>query len=244
MVHNESFFLPIWLRYYSKFFAPEDIYVLDHETTDGSTSRSGFVRIPVTHPTVDHAWMVETIQAYQHELLARYEAVLVTDVDEIVAPDPAIGTLREYIGRFEGDFVNTHGREILHVREEAPYTPDRLILEQRRYWFESPLYNKPILARVPMEWVPGFHARTDLQERIDLDLYLVHLHRIDYERCLARHRQRAEMQWNSRDLAEDWAGYNRIIDEQEFQRWFYTDTNWDAIPIYLWQIPKRWEHMF
>ena len=47
MVYNEAVFLPIWLRYYSRFFAPDDIYVLDHESTDGSTSGSGFVRIPV-----------------------------------------------------------------------------------------------------------------------------------------------------------------------------------------------------
>ena len=33
--------------YYSRFFAPEDIYVLDNDTSDGSTDRDGFVRIPV-----------------------------------------------------------------------------------------------------------------------------------------------------------------------------------------------------
>ena len=31
MVQNEAVFLPIWLRYYSRFFAPDDIYVFDHE---------------------------------------------------------------------------------------------------------------------------------------------------------------------------------------------------------------------
>ena len=59
MVHNESVFFPIWLSYYSRFFAPEDIFVFDHETTDGSTARDGFVRIPVEHESVDHVWMVE-----------------------------------------------------------------------------------------------------------------------------------------------------------------------------------------
>ena len=37
IVHNEPVFLPIWLGYYSRFFAAEDIYVLDNESTDGST---------------------------------------------------------------------------------------------------------------------------------------------------------------------------------------------------------------
>src|SRR6185503_134162 len=58
MVHDEAVFLPIWLRYYSRFFAPGDIYVLDNETSDGSTAAGGFVRIPVAHDRVDHTWMV------------------------------------------------------------------------------------------------------------------------------------------------------------------------------------------
>ena len=37
--------------------------------------------------------MVSTIERHQHELLERYDVVLVTDVDEIVAPDPEWGTL-------------------------------------------------------------------------------------------------------------------------------------------------------
>src|SRR5947209_8442416 len=84
MVHNEPVFLPLWLGYYSRFFKPQDIYVFDNESDDGSTDREGFVRIPVRHSHVDHTWMVRTIQDLQHELLDRYDMVLVTDVDEIV----------------------------------------------------------------------------------------------------------------------------------------------------------------
>ena len=76
MVHNESVFLPIWLRFYSQFFAPEDLHVLDNETIDGSTDQSGFVRVPVTKGSVDHRWMVETIAEYQHGLLDHYDVSL------------------------------------------------------------------------------------------------------------------------------------------------------------------------
>ena len=55
MVYNESVFLPIWLRYYSRFFAPEDIYVLDHQSDDGSTNGGGFVRVPLEHETTTTA---------------------------------------------------------------------------------------------------------------------------------------------------------------------------------------------
>ncbi len=150
IVHNEEFFLPIWLRYYGRAFAADDIYVLDHDSTDGSTDSDGFVRIPVSHETVDHVWMRDTIQALQHELLERYEAVLVTDVDELVVPDPRVGSLREYIDGLTDDFVNCRGVEIVHARaEEPPFDPSLLVLDQRHYWKWNPWYNKPALAECP-----------------------------------------------------------------------------------------------
>jgi hypothetical protein len=60
MVHNEPVFLPIWIRNYSRFFGVDDVYILGNDTTDRSTDRGGFVRIPVGHGSVDHTWMVRT----------------------------------------------------------------------------------------------------------------------------------------------------------------------------------------
>ena len=77
-----------------------------------------------------------------------------------------------------------------------------------------------------MSWEPGFHMRSDGQLNLDPDLYLVHLHRMDYEICLARHRWRRERSWNQRDLDAGWAVHNRITEEEEFERWFYEDDSW------------------
>jgi Glycosyl transferase family 2 len=245
IVHNEPIFLPIWLGYYSRFFGPEDIYVLDHDTSDGSTARDGFVRIPVSHETVDHTWMVRTIEAKQHELLASYDVVLVTDVDEIVAPQPEWGTLGEYIDRFDEEFVNCLGYEVIHlIDREGPFDPVRPVLDQRGYWFANDAYSKPALGNTPTRWVPGFHAREDGRMRLDPDLFLIHLHRMDYEICLARHRYRRSRAWNDRDLAENWASHNRISDESEFSRWFYEDSCFDDIPMVIEPIPTAWRSLF
>jgi hypothetical protein len=245
MVHNESVFLPIWLRYYSRFFRAADIYVLDHDSTDGSTTAGEFVRIPVSHDSVDHTWMVRTIEGLQHELLDRYDSVLVTDVDEIVAPSPAWGTLGEYIGRFDEEFVNCLGYEVIHlVDRERPFDPARPVLDQRGYWFANDSYDKPALATEPMRWEPGFHAREDGRMRLDPDLFLLHLHRMDYETCLARHQYRRSRAWNDLDLAENWATHNRIGDEAEFARWFYEDSCFENIPIVVEPIPRAWRGLF
>jgi hypothetical protein len=241
IVHDEAAFFPIWLRYYSRFFAPDDVYVLDHETTDGSTEGGGFTRIPVAHDCVDMRWLRDTIQAKQHELIERYDVVLITDVDEIVAPDPATGTLGDYIDRFDKPFVNCVGYELLHQRsEERPYDPELPILNQRHYWFPNFAYSKPVLAREPMEWHLGFHARMDGQADFDKSLHLIHLHRMDYDLCLARHRLRHQMEWSERDLAKGRAYQNLITEDDEFERWFNEDSCNSILQIELERIPSHW----
>lgn len=247
MVHDEAIFLPIWLGYYSRFFAPEDIYVLDHETTDGSTSVGDFVRIPVEHDSIDHTWMVRTIEAQQHELLERYDVVLTTDVDEIVAPDPSWGTLGEYIDRFEEEFVNCLGYELLHLRDvESPLRVDQPILDQRGHWFVNDAYDKPALATAPTIWEPGFHTRSDGRVNWDPDLRLIHLHRMDYDICLARHRLRRDRPWHRRDVAAGWADHNRVTEAEAFERWFYKESGFEdrGIQIVLQPIPRDWKGLF
>jgi hypothetical protein len=245
MAHNESVFLPIWLRYYSRFFGPADIYVLDHDGSDGSTDRDGFVRIPVSHGSVDHTWMVRTIEAKQRELLDRYDVVLVTDVDEIVAPRPECGTLADYIDGLAEEFVNCFGYEVVHlIDRERPFDPSRAVLEQRSHWFPSRAYCKPALAMEPIRWVPGFHAREDGRIQLDPDLCMIHLHRMDYEICLARHRYRRGRRWQERDLAERWARHNLIVDEAEFAHWFYEDNSFDDSRIVVQRIPASWRGLF
>jgi len=244
IVHDEAVFFPIWLRYYSRFFAPEDIYVLDHETADGSTEGGGFVRIPVSHECVDMRWLRDTVQAQQHELIERYDVVLITDVDEIVAPDPTSGTLGDYIDRFDKRFVNCVGYELLHQPdEEPPYDPTQPILQQRHYWFPNFAYSKPVLAREAMEWHLGFHARMDGEADFDESLHLIHLHRMDYDLCLDRHRLRHRMDWSERDLAKGRAYQNRITEIDDFRGWFARDSCNSLIGIELEQIPPHWSNV-
>jgi hypothetical protein len=246
IVHNEPVFLPIWLRYYSRWFAPDDIYVLDNGTSDGSTDGGGFVRIPAEHDTVDHTWMVRRIEELQRELLERYATVLVTDVDEIVAPVPERGTLGDYLDRFDEEWVNCLGYELLHVPEqEPPLRLDRPVLEQRSHWFFNDGYNKAALATVPLTWKPGFHGRADQHFNLDPDLRLIHLHRMDHRICRERHRTRKRKPWADEDAAKGWALHNRISEEAEFDSWFSTDSGFGpAIPIRLERIPPRWRGLF
>lgn len=243
IVHNEPVFLPIWLRYYSRFFARDDLYVLDNESSDGSTTGGGFRRVPVPHDRVDHVWMAQTLADFQHELLERYDVVLVSDVDEILAPDPCWGDLEAYIDRIEEEFVNPLGYEVVHLpNREGPLRPEWPILSQRRHWFANDAYDKPLLATVPLTWVPGLHKSADGRQNYDPDLRLIHLHRMDYDICRRRHADRSRRRWNERDLEEGWAAYNRCVDGDSFDRWFFTQSGFEdaGITMKLEPIPDHW----
>lgn len=245
ITHNESLFFPIWLRYYRAFFDAGDIYVLDHDSTDGSTDREGFVRIPISHDTFDNLWMVANVERLQRELLERYDVVLVTDVDEIVAPHPEWGSLTDYIDRFDEPYVNCLGYELIHVVDrEGPFDPARPVLSQRAHWFANDVYDKPALAMQPLRWQPGFHRAVDVPMRLDPDLYLIHLHRLDYDICQARHRRWAERTWEQLDLERGWGTHNRVVEGKEFETWFYEDTNFPWIKLVIQRIPPQWKGLF
>ncbi|HWD09070.1 MAG TPA: hypothetical protein VHA57_08250 [Actinomycetota bacterium] len=245
IVRDEAFFFPIWHRYYARFFSPEDIYVLDHGSTDGSTSGGGFRRIPVEHEEIDVLWVRDTVQSYQHQLLAGYGAVLYVDVDEIVAPDPAWGTLGEYVDSFSGKIARCRGYEVIHLREaEPPFDAARPVLDQRRHWFANPMYSKPALARVPLQWTPGFHRCRGLTQDPDPNLFLIHLHRMDYDQCKARHRARASVPWAERNVRHGWWSQMLLDAEPEFGRWFYTDTvSDDHLPLCVEAIPPQFRSL-
>jgi hypothetical protein len=245
IVHNEPVFLPLWLSYYSRFFAAEDIYVLDNESSDGSTDRDGFVRIPVSCDRVDHTWMVRTIEAFQRRLLERYKMVVVSDVDELIAPVPEWGTLGEYLDRFDEEWVNCLGYEILHMRRrEPPLTLVEPVLDQRGYWFFNDGYDKAAIATVPMSWRPGFHGRADFHFNLDPDLRLVHLHRMDFDICRERHCTRSRRPWAEHDAREGWAAHNRLAEGAEFERWFDEDGGFEGFEIKPEAIPATWRGRF
>ena len=245
MVRDEAARLPIWLDYYSRFFSSEDVYVIDHGSTDGSTEGDGFIRLPVEHETVDTPWMWEVIQEHQHRLLESYDTVLCTDVDEIVAPDPSIGTLGDYIDRFEDDFVVCTGYELIHLRQaEAPLDLDLPILEQRFHWFPSTTYSKPLLARVPLHWRPGGHSCEEGRREPDPALFLIHLHRVDYGLCLERHERYSRWRWSDGDLDSGMGYQDRIAWPEMFSRWFYGDAHNGGGPPAVEAIPDRWRGLF
>ena len=212
-VHNEARTLPIWLRYYLRHAPAEDLYVLDHNTDDGSTAQAALrARIHVVRiagPTAwsPHEFLNRIVEGHMRALLTGgYRCVLLTEVDDIVAPDPDMypGGLRELLMAYAADapdgtrfapYLATHGMQLAHISEgtrevEPPMDWGGNLLAQRRYWGYDRHFSKPYLTRRPLRYEFGFHHAVDIKSGKTPEshswLVLIHLHHADRAYCEAR----------------------------------------------------------
>ena len=71
----------------------------------------------------------------------------------------------------------------------------------------------------------------------DPGLFLIHLHRVDYEYCLARHRASAGREWPEDDLRFNLSWHQRIAEPAEFRDWFFGGEDLEGTPRQ--EIPER-----
>src|ERR1039458_3230137 len=76
-VYNESFNLPIWIRYFGNQFGNENLFVVDLGTNDGSTDDLGDVnRITLPRDEFDEYAKTNFINFLQQGLLNYYDIVI------------------------------------------------------------------------------------------------------------------------------------------------------------------------
>jgi hypothetical protein len=179
MVRDERVMLPRWVAHYGRECGPDHLYVIDDNTTDGSTDDlpCSVIRIPSwgdKHFEVTRMRMVSRIAA---ALLEAYDAVLFADADEFLVADPERHEgLVDLLARREGtEVLGAQALNVVHdARREGPLDPDQPVLGQRRWAKFIPLMCKPSLKRTMAPWVAGSHGMT-IPFEIDPDLYLFHL---------------------------------------------------------------------
>jgi hypothetical protein len=192
-VKNENIFLPIWLRHYQQYFSNEDIYVLDHHSTDGSTKNlSVNVRLVSNDTVNDHQWLCDIAQDFQRELLEKYECVIFAESDEILysIQKPFDQAIDDFI-QSRDLYVTTNGFSVFqNIQFEYPVQLGEKIFEKRNYWYKDYAEDKTLITKVPLVWNWGFHTMKNFPNSPYQDFYIAHLHRFDFETMVKRHQER------------------------------------------------------
>lgn len=228
MVYNESTFLPAWLRHYAAQVGSENCFLLDHGSTDGSTAPShvqdaSVVRIP--RSPQDDSRRCGFVSDFCASLLNWYEAVIYTDVDELLVADPLVhGSLASLAATLDEDAVLTAvGFDVVHVPDqEPPLDWDRPITEQRDWLRFSSAMCKPVLIRRRVAWAPGFH-NIDAPP-VFSPLFLLHLRYVDLRSGLARLGRTRTQPW----ITPEAGSHQRM-----------PDSRWEGMLLGMAGLPKR-----
>ena len=256
IMNNEYEFFPIWLNYYSKFFEPQDIYVLDHNS-DGEffeqvqqLSREGKFNLQrvYNYALFDHDWLRSTVTDYQHFLINSYKSTLFIEIDEIVATQP--NSKYKNIGHYMDEFnksglkaVRADGFNIVsHPDGDKPLDSNVPILQQRSRYKWDISYCKPYIGSIPLDYTGGFHSTYSEYEAtgetfgikeylIDKDLVAFHLHYIDINWTHQKNHRRSQDKWSTHDWQHGMGYQNKpktIESEKNLFLSFYYNS--DKIP--------------
>jgi hypothetical protein len=230
MVYNEGHMLRRWISHYGRHLGLHNLLVIDHGSDDGSTDDLGSVgRINLPRSPFDDGQRAEFINNLQRNLFMYFGAVIYTDCDEFLVPDPRrFSSLQDYIGQLEADCVRPVGVNLLHIRDvEHPLRPDQGLLLQRSYCHFSTQESKPLIAKKPVVWQPGFHHCNE-KALLDPSLILIHAKLADFDGALARLAITREMPWARRN---GWGIHQRADDEamivmfENQEKYFRQDEN-------------------
>jgi hypothetical protein len=252
IAQNETRFLPAWLNCYTREVPPEDIYVLDHQTTGDAADAmieacqvAGIENIlAVQHEqSYDSFWLSLITRYFQQFLLMSYRAVLFSAVDELVLP--LQGSLVDYANTITSSTTPVcKGYEVVHDKDNEPAIDwDKPLVAQRKHCYHCRAYSKALLATTPLYWGGGWFRATNVPhtQEPDPNLILLHLHRIDYDECLRFHREKSARTWKPEERREGIFRHNMVEDPEMLSRWLLCNADEQSEYAKLIEIPERFK---
>lgn len=196
IVKNDGYFLKKWIHYYKNYFDNSDIYVLDHDTTDGSTNNLDVNVIKISNSnTLSSLWGTNQVVEFAAKLLNNYKYFFHVDSDEFVLTKDGTNLkihINNQINQNKNCIICT-GYDLIHnyTKESLTFNTSLPILFQRNYIKRNENYDKPIIANYILNYNVGDHSASNeipysVISRNDPNLIMLHAKRYDRTECINR----------------------------------------------------------
>lgn len=237
-VHDEHFFFPIFLKYYTKIFNPEDIFVVENNCENSFiyNYRKKFLFNNFVFNTKfnhDFTAINQELTRLMRILLDQYYSVYLAECDEILYhPNGLIQAAKKYF-KWPQKVIRCLGYEPIHdiQNNESALNPDLSLLKQRKLWWDNNYFRKPVFIKEPIDYWNNMHNFDEAYPTIDTQLMLIHLKMIDYDVLYARN-QKTLLEGNfhpeTLTLKKGWQ--NRIEKKEQFDS-FFTENVCKCVPI-------------
>ena len=228
MVWRDYWLLEKWIAHNEKVVSRRDLFVLNHggdPEIDRIAAGCNVIHVPRDDVTMDltkRRWRL--IAGVSSGLLAFYDRVICTDVDEIIVYVGDKGGLIAHLEASPNDCAALSPVGLNLIPTPADGTDEgATVLGNHPHALLSARYTKPCIIAEPVEYTVGGHGLMNGRFRIDPDLLLFHLHYVtpDYaERMAARQEIVAQSRARS-DAAEmparfwvNWAKPSKIRNKE------------------------------
>ena len=197
-VFNEIFFLPRWMEYYGKQIGPENLFIIDHGSSDLCTAncgRANVIRVP--RSKFNDVAKSQALSGLHASLLSYYDGGMVVDTDEFLVADPRKHeSLSAFFETIAPQSLCPIGLELLHIPEaDGPFRPHLSILSQRRTVFFSTAMCKHSYSAIPTRFGGGLHSSNNAPQ-FNQDFYLIHAKNFDVDWRAGRERTTRSWDWS------------------------------------------------
>ncbi|MEB3203001.1 MAG: hypothetical protein VKK05_09365 [Synechococcus sp.] len=183
-----------------------------------------------TETVFDHTWLRDTVESFQTFLLSQYRCVIFAEIDEFIytSHKKLNETIDEFVEDTSVQYQTVLGYDIIQNDQESYIINDTNtpMMQNRSYRVRRQDFDKTLITKMPIKYAEGFHEALNIPHKLyKYQFKLAHLHKIDKQMLLQRHKDRLTFKTSSDIFGQ----HNKTTEDEYLLNAFYYANNHESM---------------